>query len=80
MINTAETEDMIFNFFGKLGLDMPTLMDSDGQVTEQWKPRGLPVTILVDPAGNKRYMALGGRPWDSKAYLEFLHKLLKSKP
>ncbi len=77
LVNTAETEDTVFNFFGSLGLELDTLLDQDGQVTEQWKPRGLPVTVMVDPKGYKRYMIIGGRPWDSKAYLDFLRRLLK---
>ena len=51
------------------------MMDSDGQVTEAWQPRGLPATYLVDPQGNIRYQALGGRPWDQEEYLGFLRKL-----
>jgi thiol-disulfide isomerase/thioredoxin len=62
MINTAESEDTIFNFLGVLAPDIVSLMDRDGLVTEAWKPRGLPSTYLVDPAGIIRYQALGGRP------------------
>ncbi len=79
LVNTAETEDTVFNFFGKLELELDTLLDQDGQVTEQWKPRGLPVTVMVDPKGYKRYMIIGGRPWDSKPYLDFLHRLIDTK-
>ncbi len=56
---------------------MDCLLDLDGQVTEAWQPRGLPATYLVDPDGQIRYHALGGRPWDQPDYLEFLRGLLK---
>ena len=75
MINTSEDEDTIFSFMGIVAPDMNSLLDSDGQVTEAWQPRGLPATYLVDPQGNIRYQALGGRPWDQEEYLTFLRNL-----
>lgn len=79
LINTAEDEDTVFNFLGVYAPDIRALMDRDGQVTEKWRPRGLPATYLVDPSGQVRYQALGGRPWDTTIYMEFLRSLLKQK-
>ena len=76
LINTAETEDTVFAFLAEVAPDITPLMDSDGLVTEQWQPRGLPATFFVDPDGRLRYLALGGRPWDSPEYLEFVQRLL----
>ena len=75
LVNTAETEDSVFSFLGIVAPGLSTLMDSDGLVTEAWKPRGLPASFLVDPAGSVRYLALGGRPWDEESYLAFLRTL-----
>ncbi len=75
LINTAETEDEVFTFLGIVAPDLVPLMDSDGQVTEVWQPRGLPATYLVDPAGKIQYQALGGRKWDKPEYLKFLRGL-----
>lgn len=75
MINTAEDEDTIFEFMSSYAPDMTTLMDRDGLATEDWQPRGLPATYLVDPRGRVRYQALGGRPWNQQEYLEFLKSL-----
>jgi thiol-disulfide isomerase/thioredoxin len=75
IINTAESEDTIFNFLGVIAPDITALMDRDGLVTEAWKPRGLPSTYLVDPEGVIRYQALGGRPWDKPEYMGFLNSL-----
>jgi thiol-disulfide isomerase/thioredoxin len=77
MINTAEDDDTVFEFLSSFAPDMDSLMDRDGQATEAWQPRGLPATYLVDPEGQLRYQALGGRPWDQPEYLEFLRGLLK---
>jgi thiol-disulfide isomerase/thioredoxin len=75
IVNTAEDEDTVFTFLGVLAPDLVPLMDTDGVATEAWKPRGLPSTYLVDPAGMIRFQALGGRPWDEPAYLRFLKSL-----
>ena len=75
LINTAEDEDTVFSFMAAVAPELNTLMDVDGLVTEAWKPRGLPATYLVDPDGNIRYQALGGRPWNDSAYIGFLKKI-----
>jgi len=76
LINTAEDEDTIFSFLAEIGMDMNSLMDTDGLVTEKYKPRGLPTTILIDPNGNVQYQAIGGREWHEPEYINFLRKLV----
>jgi len=78
LVNTAESEDDVFSFLGLVAPDLSTLMDSDGAITEQWGPHGLPATFLVDPKGVVRYRALGGRPWDQTPYMDFLRTLAGS--
>jgi thiol-disulfide isomerase/thioredoxin len=75
IINTAETEDTVFSFLGGVAPDLNSLLDTDGEVTEQWQPRGLPSTYLVDPLGNLRYVVLGGQPWNKPEYFNFLLSL-----
>lgn len=79
MVNTADREEEVFAFLGKIAPDQPTLLDKDGQVTERWKPRGLPASYFVDPEGRIRYLALGGRPWDHGPYRQFLEALKAGK-
>lgn len=79
LVNTAETEDEIFNFMGVVAPDMSTLMDRDGLVTERWQPRGLPASFFVSPKGTLEYIALGGRAWDKPKYLNFVKQLIKTK-
>jgi thiol-disulfide isomerase/thioredoxin len=76
MVNTAETEDEVFSFLGIVAPDFIPLMDSDGLVTEAWQPRGLPATFLVDPEGKIRYLALGGRDWNTPPYRDFLRRII----
>lgn len=80
LINTAETEETVFEFFAQLNLDMPVLLDETGEVTELFKPRGLPSTFIIDPQGKLRYLFFGGRPWNSKAYRQFLQSLESENP
>ena len=75
MINTAENEDTIFSFLAETGISLNSLMDADGQVTEKYKPRGLPTTMLIDPDGNLQYQAIGGREWHKAKYTDFLREL-----
>jgi thiol-disulfide isomerase/thioredoxin len=79
MVNTAETDDTVFSFMGIVAPDLTPLMDYDGLVTEAWQPRGLPSTYLVDPHGQLRYLALGGRPWDKTEYIRFLERIVANK-
>lgn len=75
LVNTAETDDDVFAFMAVVAPDLDSLLDRDGALTQRWQPRGLPSTFLVDPAGRIRYLALGGRRWDSPSYLDFLRGL-----
>lgn len=80
LINTAESEDTVWEFLGATAPGLDSLLDRDGLATEDWEPRGLPATYLVDPQGRVRYQALGGREWDRAAYLDFLERLASDSP
>ena len=75
LVNTAEDEDTIFNFLGIIAPNLTSMMDVDGQITEIWKPRGLPTTFLIDPEGMVRYQAIGGREWNQPIYSQFVRSL-----
>lgn len=80
LVNTAESDDEVFSFLATIAPELNSLMDRDGKVTERWQPRGLPSSFLVDPQGKLRFLALGGREWDSAAYLNFMRFLTTSSP
>lgn len=75
LVNTAESEDTVFNFLGIVAPDLVPLLDLDGLATDAWQPRGLPATFFVSPDGKLRYLALGGRDWNKKEYLDFIMNL-----
>ena len=76
IVNTAESEDTVFSFLGGIAPNLDSLLDRDGQVTEQWQPRGLPSTYLVDPDGQIQYIVIGGQDWQKPQYQLFLKHLL----
>lgn len=78
MVNTAEDEDTVFEFLSTIDVEVNTLMDVDGLVTEIWKPRGLPTTFLINPKGEVKYQAIGGREWGEPLYVDFLKELIFS--
>ena len=78
MINTAEDEDTIFTFLSAINVDINSLMDVDGLVTEVWKPRGLPTTFLINPEGEVKYQAIGGREWGKPVYINFIKQLVSN--
>lgn len=75
LINTAEDEETVFEFLAAVATELDSLLDADGSVTDQWKPRGLPATWLIDPEGRVRYQTLGGLHWDEPLYVNFLRQL-----
>ena len=76
MINTAEDEDTIFEFLSAIDVELNSLMDVDGLVTEVWKPRGLPTSFLINPKGEVKYQAIGGREWNKEEYVQFIRRLI----
>jgi len=80
LVNMAEDEDDIFTFMSGIDVEINSLLDTDGLVTEVWKPRGLPTTFLINPQGQVKYQAIGGREWNQPEYVNFLQALLKSAP
>ncbi len=75
LVNTAETDEDVSVFLSAVAPELESLLDRDGQVTARWRPRGLPTSFLVAPDGRLRYVALGGRVWDSPEYVRFLRRL-----
>lgn len=77
MVNTAEDEDTVFEFLASINVELNSLLDIDGQVTEAWKPRGLPTSFLINPEGQVKYQAIGGRDWGNPIYIKFIKNLLR---
>ena len=75
LVNTAESEDTVFEFLTIVAPDLDSTLDMEGAATERWQPRGLPSSFFVDPQGRLQYLALGGRPWMRADYLGFIKQI-----
>ena len=70
--------DAVAAFWRQLGLQFPTLLDKDGDVSQLFMVRNLPTTILIGPDGRLRGKAMGPREWNSKQALALMHALRES--
>jgi thiol-disulfide isomerase/thioredoxin len=75
-INYAETPQRIHEFMKRVAVDFPVLMDSDGQVTAQWKVVAYPSTFVIGPGGTIQYGVNAAIPWDTEEVMQQLNQLL----
>jgi peroxiredoxin len=74
-VNLQERPDAIRTFVDKLGLTFDIVLDPDGAITNPYNVYGLPLTYLINKRGLVVARALGLRPWDEAAYLDYLRDL-----
>ena len=48
------------------------------QMGSFYEARGLPTTFLINPKGEVKYQAIGGREWDNPTYIQFIKQLISS--
>ncbi len=49
----------------KIAVNFPILLDTEGEVIEQWMVSAVPTTFIIDPQGKIRYALYGGLEWDN---------------
>lgn len=45
-------------------LDLPVIEDPDGYIHRAYSVPKIPVTLVLDPAGNVSYVSVGGESWE----------------
>jgi len=77
-VNQFESEDMVFEFTGRLSIEptFPILFDKESRASELYLVKGLPTTFLIDKAGRIRYRAMGGREFDHPEVEKVIERLL----
>ena len=75
-INIGESKKEIAEFIDKVGLNLPILMDRDGQSVKDWRVYVYPSNFLLDRKGKIRYAYRGALEWDSQAVIETINQLL----
>lgn len=77
-INMAEDKSSVAKFKQEVAMDFPVLMDTNGEVLNQWKVFAAPANFIVDKQGEIRYTLYGAVEWDSPKMVEAL-KLLANQ-
>ena len=72
-INIDDEPDKAIKLMKKLGVDMTVLFDEDKQVSKQYQIDAMPMTIILDRAGNVRYIHRGYK----ESYLGLYEKQIK---
>jgi peroxiredoxin len=76
-VNLQEPPDTIRKFVDELGLTFAIVLDPTGEITRNYNVNNLPITFLIDKRGRIVARAIGERPWDEDAYLEYVRGVLE---
>ena len=79
-VNYGEFPDKINQFLARSGIQLPVLLDTQNEVSREWKVGGLPMTFLVDAHGRVRYYVFGERTWNEGEPRQLVEKLLAEAP
>jgi thiol-disulfide isomerase/thioredoxin len=58
-VNQQESADRATGFFDEIGVDLPILLDSSGEVSRQYRLQGLPYNFFIDRDGVLRSFKAG---------------------
>jgi thiol-disulfide isomerase/thioredoxin len=77
-VNAGQSINQVEAFLKGLAVDLPIVMDPQGQAMSRWKVRVLPTTLLFDASGFLRTRWVGERDWSSNAALQEIEVALQS--
>jgi thiol-disulfide isomerase/thioredoxin len=75
-VNVLESEDKIVAFRESELIDLPFLMDQDGEAAKRWKVRMLPRSFVIDRQGAIRYQLLGEANWTGPKVAPVIERLI----
>ncbi|MGW8310232.1 MAG: peroxiredoxin family protein [Thiogranum sp.] len=80
-VNEFEDPEHVFAYMGQLSVlpNFPILLDTDSTVSQAYKVKGLPTTVLIDKQGRIVYRAVGGRDFDHEAVRKIVRDLLADR-
>jgi peroxiredoxin len=70
----------IRTFLDGLALHVPVLLDRDRDVSDAYRVRGLPTTVLIGKDGRVIGRAVGPRDWDSPEAVALIRSLAEGAP
>lgn len=62
LVDVAEDKETVLNFMTGLSVDLPTALDQDSKVQQQWGAFALPVHYFLDGNGVVQEVVYGGAP------------------
>jgi thiol-disulfide isomerase/thioredoxin len=74
-INVKETASTVRRFMSAQHLDLPVVLDAQGDLTRQWGVRIYPTTVLIGPDGQARWRVVGEVDWNGPISRAWLHDL-----
>ena len=69
-INTGQSRGAATRSVRQTKVQLPVLLDRNGDVFRQWKGRMLPTSFILDREGRVRYRILGDMEWDNDREVE----------
>ncbi len=64
-VSTDSAPSAVPPFIALQGFTFPVTLDAGQELARAYGLRGLPMSVIVDPAGNVAGLAIGPRDWDS---------------
>ena len=74
-INVKETASTVRRFMSAQHLDLPVVLDAQGDLTRQWGVRIYPTTVLIGPDGRARWRVVGDLDWNGPTARKWLKEL-----
>lgn len=71
-IDTGENRHDVEKFLTDVAVDLPVLLDSDGNVFKQWRVTAFPTTFVINKKGLIELAYYGGLEWDKPDVIERL--------
>ncbi|MCG7871228.1 MAG: TlpA family protein disulfide reductase [Candidatus Thiodiazotropha lotti] len=74
-INLGENREAVSAFLRDYPIDFEVLMDERGRISQRWRVKALPTTLVLNKRGLIIYQVVGEREWDQPALIELIESL-----
>jgi peroxiredoxin len=76
-VSVDEDVDRAREFAGAMKVSYPIMFDRGSSIGRDYQLQNMPMTYLVDRSGVIRYMSVGFKRGDERAYLDHIRELLR---
>ncbi|MCG8487760.1 MAG: TlpA family protein disulfide reductase [Chromatiales bacterium] len=74
-INLGEDREAVSAFLHDYPIDFEVLMDERGRISQRWRVKALPTTLVLNKRGQIIYRVVGEREWDQPALIELIESI-----